>query len=136
MHLLIDSDGWSELEINPQQQIYTQKVLPIPAQYQGQQVYIAFIMTATNNGDRWLIDDVSVQQVCVEPTNPVATNVGLTSADLSWGNPSGATQWEIEILPVDAPQSGSGVVYSGLLPYQPVLEPGTDYKYYVRALCG
>ena len=131
---LIDNDGWGELEINPQQQIYNEKVLTIPSSYIGQTVYIAFKMTAVNNGDRWLLDDVSVVQKCLVPTNATATGMTTTTANLSWTSP-GVTQWEIEVVQQGNLPTGVGVLYSGPLPYQPVLQPGTQYTYYVRAVC-
>ncbi|MGV3460320.1 MAG: choice-of-anchor L domain-containing protein [Flavobacterium sp.] len=133
---LIDSDGWTEDEMLPGQQlIYAEKVIQIPASYVGQTVRIAFWMKAPSlNGDRWLVDDVSVQTRCLPVLTPTATAPTLSTANLSW-NPNGSTTWEIEVIPQSAAPTGVGVTYSGPLPYQPVLDAGTCYKYYVRAIC-
>ncbi|MCR5860672.1 choice-of-anchor J domain-containing protein [Flavobacterium sp. J372] len=135
---LIDSDGWTETElagVGAQQLLYKEKVLSLSG-FAGQEVYIAFWMKApTTNSDRWLIDDVRALSKCLPVLNPTATAPTLTTANLSW-NPNGSTQWEIEIIEQAAAPVGSGVLYSGPLPYQPVLEPGKCYKYYVRAVCG
>lgn len=126
---------WTELEINTAQQDYEEKILNIPAEFEGSNVYIAFIMKG-DNMDRWLIDDVRVAQKCLMPENLGAADITLTSANLSWDTPSGATQWEIELVPATGVPTGSGVPYNGTLPY-PVsgLDQGTAYKYYVRAIC-
>ena len=37
--------------------------------YAGQNVYFAFVMEVNNGlGDRWIIDDVKVDQQCLTPT--------------------------------------------------------------------
>jgi gliding motility-associated-like protein len=128
---------WTETQINPAQEEYVEKLVTLTGIPAGQQVYVAFVMRGTGpNGDRWLVDDVQVVEKCLEPTALTAGNITQTTADLSWGNPSGATSWEIEVVPVATAPTGSGVVYNGTLPYTaPGLTEDTDYKYYVRALC-
>lgn len=126
---------WTEAEINPAQQEYIEKIVTLPASAIGTQVHIAFVMLG-DNGDRWLIDDVSVVEQCLDPENLTATGITETSANLSWDNPGSATSWEIEVLPSSSPQTGTGVTYNGALPYVATpLTEDTDYKYYVRALC-
>jgi gliding motility-associated-like protein len=137
---------WTEAQLTATFNIYEEKVVNLSA-FAGQQVYVAFVMvynqlTTTLGGDRWLVDDVSIVEQCLDPTNLVATNIGLTSANLSWGNPSGATSWEIEVLPAASPSTGVGIIYNGTLPYVATttatgtpLTPSTAYVYYVRALC-
>lgn len=126
---------WTELEINPGQTDYKEHVINIPAEFEGSSVYIAFIMKG-DNMDRWLLDDIRVAEKCFMPENLSATNIGLTSADLSWDTPSGSTQWEIELIPAADAPTGSGELYSGTLPYEADnLTPGTPYKYYVRTFC-
>ena len=122
--------------------IYTEKIIDFPASTIGNQVYIAFVMKYTQtttgiNGDRWLLDNVRISQKCLNPSGLTATGVLYNQATLSWANPSGATSWEIEILPVAATATGVGTIYNGGLPYIATgLTPNTPYKYYVRALCG
>ncbi|KOS04946.1 hypothetical protein AM493_02005 [Flavobacterium akiainvivens] len=126
---------WSELQLNPSQLEWTEKVVNIPATYPaGTVVYLAFVMQG-DAGDRWAIDNVKVVSKCLDPVNLTAVGSD-TSASLSWGNPSGATQWEIEVVGADASPTGEGVEYDGALPYTaPNLTASTEYKYYVRALC-
>lgn len=126
---------WSELTLNPSQTEWTEKVVNIPATYPaGTTVYLAFVMQG-DAGDRWAIDNVKVVSKCLDPTTLTAVPSN-TSANLSWANPSGATEWEIEVVPAAAPQTGVGVQYDGALPYTaPGLTASTAYKYYVRALC-
>jgi gliding motility-associated-like protein len=124
---------WTELEINPAQQDYQEHVINIPSSFEGSNIYMAFIMKG-DNMDRWLLDDIRIAQKCLMPENLTAADFTLTSANLSWDNPSGATQWEIEVVS-DIP-TGSGTLYSGTMPYfANGLTEGTEYKYYVRAIC-
>jgi large repetitive protein len=126
---------WTEPQINPSPQTYTEKIVNIPASYVGQQVYLAFVMMG-DFGDRWLVDNVSVVTQCLDPTTLTASNFTETTASLSWANPSGATSWEIEVVPAAGSPTGTGIVYNGILPYTASgLTQDTDYKYYVRALC-
>jgi hypothetical protein len=129
--------SWTETQINPSQETYTEKLVSLTGITAGQQVYVAFVMRGTGtNGDRWLVDDVSVDEKCLDPTTLTAGNISQTTANLSWANPSGATSWEIEVVPAAAAPTGAGVVYNGTLPYTASgLTEDTDYKYYVRARC-
>ena len=134
--LTVDEDGVQ----NPFN-VYTEKVIDIPASY-GSQVYIAFVMKYTQtvtgiSGDRWLLDNVRIAEKCLDPTTLTSSGIVFNQANLSWANPSGATSWEIEVVPVASAPTGTGVVYSGALPYTATgLSANTCYKYYVRALCG
>ncbi|OXA69126.1 hypothetical protein B0A61_01060 [Flavobacterium aquatile LMG 4008 = ATCC 11947] len=136
--LTIDEDGVQ----NPFN-VYTEKVIDFPASMPaGTQVYIAFVMKYTQtvtgiSGDRWLLDNVRVSERCLDPTTLTSSGILFNQANLSWANPSGATSWEIEVVPVASAPTGTGVVYNGALPYTATgLSANTCYKYYVRALCG
>ncbi|WP_412476438.1 fibronectin type III domain-containing protein [Flavobacterium sp. TBRC 19031] len=137
---------WDETTLTATYNIYEEKVVSLSA-YAGQQVYVSFVKVYTQplttlDGDRWLIDDVRIVEQCLDPTNLAAGPITQTSATLTWGNPSGATSWEIEILPfADAP-TGVGVIHNGTPSYVATatatgtpFTPTTNYKYYVRALC-
>ncbi|WP_395043461.1 fibronectin type III domain-containing protein, partial [Flavobacterium sp.] len=121
--------------------IYTEKIISFPAAMIGTQVYVAFVMkynqTVTGiSGDRWLLDNVRIVEQCLDPTTLTATGLLFNQASLSWANPSGATSWEIEVLPAASVATGVGVIYNGTLPYIATgLTANTAYKYYVRALC-
>ena len=133
---------WTEDQLTATYNLYEQKVVNLNA-YAGQQVYISFVMKyaqpATQigiDGDRWLVDNVEVIQQCLTPTTLTATAITASSASLSWANPSGATTWEIEVVPAANAPTGVGVIYSGALPYVVTgLSSITQYKYYVRARC-
>lgn len=130
----IDIQTWTELQLNPSQTDYTQKIVSIPGTV-GTTVRLAFVM-AGDDADRWLIDNVKVASLCANPTSLTATNIGLTSANLSWANPSNATSWKIEILEQSQTATGAGINYTGSLPYPAIgLASNTAYKYYVQALC-
>ncbi|MCX6172242.1 MAG: choice-of-anchor J domain-containing protein, partial [Flavobacterium sp.] len=140
---------WDETTLNATFNIYEEKVVSLSA-YASQQVYVSFVRVHTQlaggingAGDRWLVDNVSIVQQCLDPTGLAANGITQTSANLTWGNPSGATSWEIEIIPATGTPTGIGTVYNGTLPYAvtattagTAFTPSTDYKYYVRALCG
>lgn len=137
---------WTEVDLTATYNIYEEKVVSLAA-YAGQQVYVSFVKVYTQplttlDGDRWLVDNVSIIEQCLDPTTLTASGITQTSANLSWGNPSGATSWEIEVLPSANPFTGVGIVYNGVLPFNATttatgapLTPSTDYKYYVRAIC-
>ena len=147
-----------ELTLDPQGiqnpfDIYTLKIINFPAAFIGQQVYVAFVRRNTQetpqiDGDRWLIDNVQLNERCLNPTTLATAGIFSGSANLTWANPSGATSWEIEILPAATTTTGVGFLYTGTLPYlatttqygplpltQTPLTPNTAYKYYVRAVC-
>jgi hypothetical protein len=117
---------------------YTEKVVPLSA-FAGQQVYIAFVMKNTQTGtaatgDRWLLDDVSLVEQCLNPSGGTAT-VLSTSASLNWAS-TGASSWEIEVVPGTGTPTGVGVVYNGALPYNVTgLTPNTNYCFYIKSLC-
>ncbi|WNM19502.1 choice-of-anchor J domain-containing protein [Flavobacterium capsici] len=138
---------WTDADLVTTFNIYEEKVVNLAA-FQGLQVYVAFVMQQdpilSPFGDRWFVDDVSIVEQCFDPTNLTANNITLTSAQLSWGNPSGATSWEIEIVPAASSPTGTGIVYNNATPTytatatQPAgvaFTATTSYKYYVRAIC-
>jgi gliding motility-associated-like protein len=75
---------------------------------------------------------------CAPPTSLSASNMGQNSADLSWGNPGGATSWEVAVQPAGSPiPTGPGVTTPTNTNYNVTgLDPATAYQYYVRADCG
>ena len=104
--------------------------------YAGQNVYLAFVMEVNNGlGDRWIVDNVNVDQQCLAPTGLTATPLG-NSANLSWTYTGPATQFEIEYGPVGFTQ-GTGTIVSPVSNPHTLtgLTPLTGYTYYVRALC-
>src|SRR5690606_22222981 len=87
-------EDFTEDELSSAFNVYEERVVDLSA-YSGTQVYVAFVLeftqpTAALAGERWFIDDVRIVEKCLEPTNLAAGNITQTSAQLSWGNPSGA----------------------------------------------
>ncbi|MFT7250445.1 MAG: putative repeat protein (TIGR01451 family), partial [Flavobacterium sp.] len=124
---------WDETDLNTVYNVCEEKIVSLSA-FAGLQVYVAFVMT-NNNGDRWIIDDVDFAEQCLNPINLTATNNTTTSADLSWTNPSSATQWEVEVIPAGTNPSGTGIITTSI-PYTITgLTLNTCYDYYVRSLC-
>ncbi|MBE9576158.1 PKD-like domain-containing protein [Flavobacterium proteolyticum] len=105
--------------------------------YAGQNVYFAFVMEVNNGlGDRWILDDVKVDQQCLAPT---ALNVTpfSTTANLSWTSPNPAGPWQIEYGPQGFVQ-GTGTIVNNILTNSYTLtglSPLTSYSYYVRTIC-
>jgi gliding motility-associated-like protein len=129
---------WNELELNPVQQDWVEKVVSLDA-YEGETVYIAFVMMG-DNGDRWAIDDVNVVSQCLDPTGLDASDIGLDTATLTWTDPGNAASYDLEILPQAAAATGVPNANSAIESYDATDEDGLvengAYKFYVRANCG
>lgn len=126
---------WTESQLNPQQQVYREIIVPLPEDMEGELVYVAFVMEG-DEGDRWLIDNVKVVQKCLEPLNLTATDVSTTTASLGWDNPAMATNFEVAVILAGAEFNGTGSPYSGAIPFEKTgLLENTEYKFYVRAVC-
>ena len=132
---------WDEVTLNTTFNLYEEKVVSLSA-YVGQQVYISFVKVYNQpgtglDGDRWLVDNVSINSQCLTPTGLTFSALTANGVTLNWANPSGATSWEIEVVLATGTPTGTGTIYNGTLPYtiSSGLLPNTAYKYYVRALC-
>jgi large repetitive protein len=134
---------YSEDDLSDPFGVYEEKVLGLAA-FQGQEVYVAFVMQFTQlgtalSGDRWLLDNVEVVEQCLDPENLSVTGITQTEAILSWGNPGGATQFEVEVVEVPNTPTGTGILTND----NPVsttalgltLTENTQYQFYVRAIC-
>jgi gliding motility-associated-like protein len=140
---------WTDADLVTTFNVYEQKIVNFPSFVFNQQVYVAFVQVytqpdGTTLGDRWLVDDVQIVEQCFDPINLTAGGITLTTANLSWGNPSGATSWEIEIVPAADAFTGTGIIYNNATPTytatatQPAgvnFTASTQYKYRVRAKC-
>lgn len=128
---------------------YNEKVVPLG--HTGQNLYIAFVkvftQTVTNDGDRWLIDNVRIAQDCVKPEIPnEATLITAYDAKLNWTH-SGANpttrQYEVRYgrlgFSLDNPADYTTATVTGLSYQIPTgvqsLQPGTIYEFAVRAFC-
>lgn len=125
---------WTELEINPVQDDYTEKVVAIPNDYVGQDVRLAFVM-AGDNGDRWLIDNVSLATGCEVPTNLAMESSNPTTLDISWDSDPSITEFEVAIQHANEPFVGSGIVVQGNIYMADGLLEGQQYMACVRSLC-
>lgn len=118
--------------------VYEEKVINVPIAYQGLNVYIAFVMKNTQNtgslsGDRWLLDNVQVNEKCLDPTDGAAAPLA-TSSTLSWSGLG--TSFEIEHLLATATPTGVATGTSTSNNFnQTGLTPNTNYCFYVRAVC-
>ncbi|MEL1244932.1 choice-of-anchor J domain-containing protein [Flavobacterium sp. DGU11] len=129
--------AWTELTLNPDpdQTNYIEKHVTLPAGLVGTSVYIAFVMNG-DNGDRWLIDDVSVHTKCIAE-HPSVTNLTPTSARLTWDN-TGATSFyvEVQITADSGPPTiiDSTTVTTNYYDISSLLE-NTRYLFLVKANC-
>lgn len=132
----VELQNWTELEINPVQEEYTQQIVPIPSVYYGSEVWIAFVMTSVNGGDRWLLDDVSMGtlNLCQPPFSLSTSNITSTSATLNWGVYN-ASQWEVEVISAAEAFTGNAVATVSVNSYTATGLAEGDYKFRVRALC-
>ena len=120
--------------------VYTEKTVNLSA-FATQFVYVSFVKVFTQpdgnlGGDRWLVDNVSIDAACLTPTALTVSTITSNSASLSWTNPNGTVNgWEV----IATPSVGTPIVYpqySGALPFIATgLSPNTTYTYQVRAIC-
>ncbi|WP_051364373.1 Ig-like domain-containing protein, partial [Flavobacterium limnosediminis] len=93
------------------------------------------------DGNRLFIDNVIVEDIptCPNPTNLVASSMGLTSATLSWTPGFNETQWEVIALPTGSPAPNAGTVGTLVTSPPPYvfnsLQASTTYDFYIRAVC-
>jgi hypothetical protein len=122
--------------------IYTEKTVDLSA-FATQFVYVSFVKIFTQpdgnlGGDRWLIDNVSIDSPCLTPTGLTVSAITANSASLNWTNPNGTgtASWEIEVVLASGTPTGVATNTTTTLPYVVTgLLPNTAYKYYVRAIC-
>jgi len=113
------------------------RLIPLFAVTAGQD-YIIVISSSTTPA-AGIPYTLIIQQVnCTQPAALTAANIGTSTADLSWSNPSGATSWEVAIQPAGSPiPSGPGVTVGTNVNYPATgLTAATAYQYWVRADCG
>jgi gliding motility-associated-like protein len=130
---------YTELQIN---ETGFQQFFVLLDAYANQNVHIAFVHEVTGGlGDRWILDKVKVDRQCLQPGNLLVSSIGDTSVNLSWSNPTGASQWEVEYGPVGfTPGTGAGTIVTGVTTNNSYtlsgLTAATSYDFYVRAICG
>ncbi|RYZ51505.1 MAG: fibronectin type III domain-containing protein [Sphingobacteriales bacterium] len=138
--------SFTEQELNDQTDNsvleYDLRSADFPTALFNQNVYIAFVRqytqtTTARNGERFLIDLVSVVQKCPPPTNLTVAGITSTTANLSWTAPTGQNNFQVVILPETDPFTAAGAFpVTGASYAATGLTAGVAYKYYVRTNCG
>ncbi|RXR33689.1 fibronectin type III domain-containing protein, partial [Flavobacterium piscinae] len=132
--------SWTEAELTEVFNICEEKTVDLTG-FQGQNIYIAFVLsvtqpTAAPTGDRWIVDDVRVVERCLNPENIQVGMISQVGATITWDNPSGAQLFEVEIVEFPNTPTGVGVQVGPGTSYSPTnLNPTTQYEVYVRAIC-
>ncbi len=108
-------------------------------------VHIAWHVTSATRYTDIYVDNVFIEEVtgCPEPLNLEVIDVGKREVTMSWTDDFNASTWEYYIQKV-----GTGFPVSNGLPTNQqqltatsdhqgvILEPNTDYEFYVRTVCG
>ncbi|MDB3906777.1 fibronectin type III domain-containing protein, partial [Crocinitomicaceae bacterium] len=84
------------------------------------------------------LDDVEVREAptCPQPSGLVVSNVLGTSADITWTDNAGASEWEVEYGPTGyTPGTGTSVLVSTTSTTLTGMMNSTDYQICVRAVC-
>ena len=105
--------------------------------YVGQTIYIAF---RNNSNDMHVlgIDNIAVNvaATCPRPSSLTASNIGSTSADISWTAGGTESSWNIEYGTAGFTLGTGTNINVGSTSYTLTgLNPSTDYQYYVQAAC-
>ena len=102
------------------------------------QTYIFVISSSTSTVVGIPYNLVIQEKYCEPPTNLSVNTVTATSANFSWANPSGATDWEVVVQDAGLPiPSGAGTATTINTNYPATgLQPAHLYDYWVRASCG
>uniref|UniRef100_UPI00278C7E54 choice-of-anchor J domain-containing protein n=1 Tax=Flavobacterium aerium TaxID=3037261 RepID=UPI00278C7E54 len=133
----VQAQEWDETSLNAPFDLYQQKTVSLTAFANQPFVWVAFVGVRNPTGDRWLVDDVEIEELCFEPTNLAMNTPTLISANLTWTANSGETTWDINIVAQGAPNDPatvtSNITTNNYL--KGGLTQGTAYDYYVRAAC-
>lgn len=129
--------SYTEDQLSAVFNVCDEKIIDLTA-YAGTNVYIAFVMKYTQpsgalTGDRWLLDNTTVIQKCLEPTG-LAASPQATTATLSWAG--SGNSFEIEnILGTGTPTGIANATSTTNSLSLTGLDPNTNYCYYIRAVC-
>lgn len=127
-----NTNGWKEYGYNMNAHVYN-----------GNMLKVRFRAESGGSGTDYFgdnaIDDVSIVEApsCIAPNSLMTNNVGYNSADVSWVDNNGASQWEVEYGASGFTQ-GAGTTMSVSSNSTSItgLSATTTYDWYVRALCG
>lgn len=116
---------------------YIEYIIDIPA---GSHQFLAFKHGLTGNYDAFRIDNIFVEAIpnCLEVSAIAVSNVGPTSADLTWAvSGSNETNWEyvVQSAGTGLPTSSGTATTTNTLSLTS-LTASTDYEVYVRSFCG
>ena len=115
---------------------YTEYIIDFDS-YVGSAEYVAVRLNNTAWYQSVYLDDIIWEQIpsCYRPSNLTAFSLG-TTADLSWTENNGATNWEVEYGPAGFVQGAGTSVLTSTNPTTITgLTIQTDYDYYVRTGC-
>ena len=105
--------------------------------YTGNGHYVAF-KSYTPTSSALYMDDVLIDLIpsCRAPQHLTAQNILTTSIDLSWNEMGSATAWEIEYGAPGFTHGAGTTVQATSNPFTVTgLTSGTEYEFYVRAVC-
>jgi hypothetical protein len=108
------------------------------ASYAGTDKYIAFAHGMNTTFDYIHLDDFEYEDIpsCPDPTLLSASNIGSSSADLSWTENAGATSWQVSYGATGVTATAGTKVVVGTNPYTlSGLSASTAYDVYVRSIC-
>jgi len=106
-------------------------------------LYVRFKTVSVNGADvYYYFDNVNLTQgpapTCVSSSNLLASNVTASTATISWGavNPAPANGYQFYYSDVNAAPSVSGTPTTNLSANLTLLNPNTNYYFWVRSMCG
>ncbi|TGD58419.1 T9SS type A sorting domain-containing protein [Flavobacterium humi] len=74
--------------------------------------------------------------ICTPPTTLGVNTVGTSTANITWVNPSDATQWEVMVFPAGSPFPTQAGVFTSTNSFAATgLNCSTNYSVFVRAVC-
>lgn len=120
--------------------IFEEKIIVIPDDIDGV-INIAFHIADTDPSMTGFdIKNVYVEEMpaCSDPLDPTVDNITATTADISWTTGFEETQWEVYLDAITDPEpqpEDSGFIVDDNEYTLDDLEPGSQYRYYVRAYC-
>ncbi|HLS31352.1 MAG TPA: choice-of-anchor J domain-containing protein, partial [Flavobacteriaceae bacterium] len=128
---VFDETGWDT---------FFERIVVIPDEISGV-VNIAFHIGSTDpSATAFYVKNVNIEEMpaCPAPLDPWVDEVSATTADIGWTTGYQETQWEVFVGAISDPtpeEEDSGILVDSNEYTLEDLDPGTQYKYYVRAYC-